>query len=114
MRGQSVADWRKAALIEHRGPVKNVNDPDFPDARSGNPTTYEAIRGPTYLYVEYADGSKEYHDLATDPDEIHNTFPSLSDADKASLHAALTGLANCHDAQACSAADRATRSATRN
>jgi len=114
MRGQSVADWRKAALIEHRGPVKNVNDPDFPDARSGNPTTYEAIRGPTFLYVEYADGSKEYHDLAAGPDEIHNTFPSLSDADKASLHAALTGLANCHDAQACSAADRATRSATRN
>jgi hypothetical protein len=33
-------------------------------ARIGNPTTYEAIRGPTYLYVEYADGNKEYHDLA--------------------------------------------------
>ena len=112
LRGQPVSDWRKAALIEHRGPVRNVTDPDFPDIRSGNPPTYEAMRGPTYVYVEYADGGKEYHDLATDPDEIHNTFPSLSDADKASLHAALTALANCHDAQACSAA--ATRSATRN
>jgi N-acetylglucosamine-6-sulfatase len=114
LRGQPVTDWRQAALIEHRGPVRNVTDPDFPDARSGNPPTYEAMRGPAYLYVEYADGEKEYHDLATDPDEIHNTFPSLPDADKASLHAALSALANCHDAQACSAAGGITRNATRN
>ena len=80
-------------------------DPDFPGIRSGNPTTYEAIRGPTYLYVEYVDGEKEYHGLATDPNELHNTFSSLSSADKASLHATLGAVQNCHDAQSCAAAE---------
>jgi arylsulfatase A-like enzyme len=114
LHGQAPADWRKVALIEHHGPVRNFSDPDFPDIRSGNPTTYEAIRGANYLYVEYADGGKEYHDLASDPDELHNTYASLSEADKASLHALLTGVQNCHDAQACLAAERANRSAARN
>jgi arylsulfatase A-like enzyme len=113
LHGQAPADWRKAALVEHRGPVKNITDPDFPDLRSGNPTTYEAIRGPSYLYVEYADGEKEYHDLTSDPDELHNTYASLSEADKASLHTLLTGVQNCHDAQACLAAERVSRSAAR-
>jgi N-acetylglucosamine-6-sulfatase len=111
LHGEAVADWRKVALIEHHGPVKNVSDPDFQDIRSGNPTTYEAIRGPNYLYVEYADGEKEYHDLAADPDELHNSFASLPDAQKASLHALLAALQSCHDAQGCSAADRSARAA---
>jgi hypothetical protein len=34
----------------------------------------KAIRGPTWLYVEYANGEKAYHDLAADPDELHNTY----------------------------------------
>jgi arylsulfatase A-like enzyme len=113
LRGQAPADWRKVALIEHHGPAKDVTDPDFPDMRSGNPTTYEAIRGADYLYVEYSDGEKEYHDLRSDPDELHNTYASLSAADKTSLHALLLGVQNCHDAQACLAAERANRSAAR-
>jgi N-acetylglucosamine-6-sulfatase len=72
LHGEPVAAWRKVALVEHQGPVRNMLDPDFPGVRSGNPTTYEAIRGPTWLYVEYANGEKEYHDLAADPDELHN------------------------------------------
>jgi arylsulfatase A-like enzyme len=111
LRGETAADWRKAALIEHHGPVRNLSDPDFPDIRSGNPTTYEAIRGATWLYVEYADGDKEYHDLATDPDELHNTFADLSAKQKASLHAMLTAMQNCHDAQGCSSADRSAHAA---
>jgi N-acetylglucosamine-6-sulfatase len=105
LQGEAVSDWREAALIEHHGPVRNQSDPDFPEKRSGNPTTYEAIRGATWLYVEYADGEKEYHDLATDPDELHNTFAALPEARKASLHATLAALESCHGAQNCSAAD---------
>ena len=113
LHGQQVTDWRKAALVEHHGPVRNVVDPDFPGMRSGNPTTYEAIRGSTWLYVEYADGQKEYHDLATDPDELRNSFSSLAAERKASLHAMLEAIQNCRDAQSCAAAERMGLSAMR-
>src|SRR6266849_3513804 len=111
MHSGAVTEWRKAALIEHHGPVRNLADPDFPGLRSGNPTTYEAIRGSTWVYVEYADGEKEYHDHATDPFELQNSYASLPDDRKASLHAMVTALQSCHDAQSCSAADGTTRSA---
>jgi N-acetylglucosamine-6-sulfatase len=109
LRGQTPSEWRKVALVEHHGPVRNLVDPDFPGMRSGNPTTYEAIRGSSWLYVEYADGEREYHDLATDPDELHNTYPALSNEEKASLHATVAAVQSCHDAQACMAADHALR-----
>ena len=41
--------------------------PRPPDGLSGNPTTYEAMRTPRYLYVEYADGEREFYDLRTRP-----------------------------------------------
>jgi N-acetylglucosamine-6-sulfatase len=113
LQGSQPSGWRKAALIEHHGPVRNQADPDFPGLRSGNPTTYEAIRGPTWLYVEYVDGEKEYHDLATDPDELRNTYASLSGEQKASLHAMLGAIQNCHDARSCAAAESSDRSAVR-
>jgi N-acetylglucosamine-6-sulfatase len=111
LQGQPVTAWRKVALVEHHGPVRNDIDPDFPGMRSGNPPTYEAIRGLTWLYVEYAGGEKEYHDLAADPDELRNTYASLSNEDKASLHAIIDAVQNCHDAQSCATADRSNRSA---
>ena len=89
-------------------------DPDFPGMRSGNPTTYEALRTASWLYVEYADGEKEYHDLATDPDELRNTFASLSPEEKTSLHATLEAVQACHDAANCWTAERRVRSAARN
>ncbi len=104
LHGQSVKEWRSAALVEHHGPVREPIDPDMPSVRSGNPTTYEAIRSRTSLYVEYADGEKEYHDLATDPDELRNTFSSLSNEEKSGLHKMLDAAANCHDAKYCWAA----------
>jgi len=79
----------------------------MPSARSGNPTTYEAIRSRTALYVEYADGEKEYHDLVSDPDELRNMFSSLSSEEKASLHEILTATTNCHDRNSCWAAQGA-------
>ena len=111
LHGQKVRDARTVALIEHHGPLKDWTDPDMPAARSGNPTSYEAIRATTMLYVEYADGEKEYHDLAVDPNEMRNTFASLSNEKKAWLHATLAAVQICHGAQNCAAAEHPTRSA---
>jgi len=112
LRGETVEGWRTMALIEHRGPVRNLVDPDLPSPRSGNPTTYEAMRTATALYVEYADGEKEYHDLASDPDELHNTFAGLSAERKAALHAALEATQKCHGGDCRS--EHVERSAMRN
>jgi hypothetical protein len=95
-------------LVEHHGPVRDVRDPDLPAPRSGNPTTYEAIRSRAALYVEYANGEREYHDLTSDPDELHNTFDSLSGDRKATLRKMLTDAANCHGAKECWAAQGGT------
>jgi N-acetylglucosamine-6-sulfatase len=109
LHGQKTADWRTVALVEHRGPHTDRADPDAPAVRSGNPTTYEAIRGLTTVYVEYVDGEREYHDLAADPYELRNSFMSLSNAEKASLHTLLDAVKNCHDARSCDAAGRKER-----
>jgi len=106
LHGQKVADWPTVALVEHRGPVRNLTDPDLPGIRSGNPTTYEALRGLTSLYVEYANGDKEYHDLAADPDELRNSFSSLTGKQQEALHAALEAVKSCRGAESCSAAAR--------
>jgi N-acetylglucosamine-6-sulfatase len=125
MSGEKVEGWRTVALVEHRGPIRNLADPDLPDLRyapklaeavrrSGNPTTYEAIRSATALYVEYADGEKEYHDLVNDPDELRNTYASLPDDRKAALHAALDAVQTCRGAAGCQAAEQVERTALRN
>jgi arylsulfatase A-like enzyme len=112
LRGAKVADWRSVALIEHHGPVRDADDPDLPGIGSGNPTSYEAMRSATALYVEYADGETEYHDLASDPDELRNTFASLPSETQASLHATLAALQSCQGAQSCAAAEQAGRKVT--
>jgi hypothetical protein len=111
LRGQKPANWRTVALIEHRGPVRNRVDPDLPGPRRGNPPSYEAIRGPTFLYVEYASGEKEYYDLVSDPDELHNTFAALSAERKAELHATLAAVQVCQGVQSCSTAEAGSRNA---
>ena len=78
LRGQPApADWRLAALIEHRGAVTSPSDPDFPERGSGNPPTYEALRTKDSLYVEYADGEREFYDRRVDPDELDNLADEL-------------------------------------
>jgi len=103
--GLKTPEWRSIALIEHHGPNKAPNDPDFPAVHSGNPTTYDAIRSSRFLYVEYADGEKEYHDLNADPDELQNTSSSLSSEQQELLHATLKADKLCHDAKRCWAAE---------
>jgi len=111
--GETYRAGRHGRSIGHarRGPHKDPTDPDAPALRSGNPTSYEAIRGLTSLYVEYADGRKEYHDLVTDPHDMHNSFSSLSGEETAPRHSMLGAVKICHAADSCRAAERPGHSA---
>lgn len=104
LRDPTAAGWRTAGLVEHHGPDTLAGDPDLPAANSGNPPTYAAIRTHGYTYVEYADGSREYYDLAADPHQLRNLAGSLDPVRLGRLHEALTGLVNCHDGPTCWAA----------
>jgi N-acetylglucosamine-6-sulfatase len=101
LHGGTGANWRTGSLVEHHGPDTMASDPDFPAPNSGNPPSYEALRTHTYTYVEYDDGSKEYYDRTTDPNELHNIVGTLGVAKLAQLHSALAGLENCHNGAAC-------------
>ncbi len=88
--------WRTAVVIEHRGRV-TAGDPDIDYGNlSGNPTSYEAVRLPGAVYVEYFDGEREYYDLHKDPFERHNVYAQLSATAKARLHGVLAPLTRCH------------------
>jgi arylsulfatase A-like enzyme len=98
------AGWRDAVLVEHRGSHLSVLDPDFQQPSSGSPTTYEAMRTRGFLYVEYADGEREFYDLRSDPFELHNLAPWLSRSARRRLHAALRAMERCHGGKSCWAA----------
>lgn len=101
LHGQQPSDWRNAALVEHRGPRIFLTDPDFQQSASGSPTSYEAMRTQSFLYVEYADDEHEYYDLRTDPFELHNLASSLDPPKLQRLHAQLLAMKLCQGDQAC-------------
>jgi N-acetylglucosamine-6-sulfatase len=107
LHGRRPAQWRREVLIEHHGPDKNPEDPDFPTRGAGNPPSYEALRTPTSLYVEYVTGEREYYDLSIDPFELHNIAAHLSAAHLRKLHRALVGMERCHGQRSCWRAQRA-------
>jgi arylsulfatase A-like enzyme len=104
LHGKLPSDWRTAVLIEHHGPDQSTLDPDFQQPTSGSPTTYEAMRTRGFLYVEYADGEREFYDLKRDPFELHNIAFRLSLRERAQLHRDLRALKRCHGGRACWAA----------
>ncbi|MGH3265359.1 MAG: sulfatase family protein, partial [Trebonia sp.] len=104
LHGRPQIAWRNAILVEHHGPATSVLDPDAQNHASGNPTTYEAMRTPRFLYVEYRDGEREYYDLRTDPFELHNIADRLGPIRLAELHEQLKRLEDCHGEAACWAA----------
>jgi N-acetylglucosamine-6-sulfatase len=106
LHGRAVGRWRDAVLIEHRGPVRAPLDPDLPDVGAGNPPSYEAVRRPHELYVEYTDGETEYYDLSRDPHEMHNAIGRLSRRRRARLHATLRALESCRGRRSCRSAGR--------
>ncbi len=94
--GPSRLRWRTAVVVEHRG-APGSRDPDFDyGPLSGNPGSYDAVRLPGAVYVEYFDGEREYYNLTRDPFERHNIYRSLHASAKARLHALLTPLTRCH------------------
>jgi arylsulfatase A-like enzyme len=104
LHGQTPANWRTAVLVEHHSPPRAVTDPDFQQPASGQPTTYEAMRTHGFLYVEYADGEREFYDLRRDPFELHNIVSLLTARQLAHLHLELLGMERCRGTASCWAA----------
>ena len=98
LRGRRPAPWRDAVLIEHHHPETPNGDPDAQTYSSGNPPSYEALRTRSELYVEYVDGEREWYDLTTDPDQLHNRYDELSQDARDGLHNRLMWLEACHGA----------------
>ncbi|RZS40914.1 arylsulfatase A-like enzyme [Herbihabitans rhizosphaerae] len=96
--GQTPPNWRNAALIEHVTPNPNAPGEVDPDAQraggNSNPPTYQAVRLPHELYVEYANAQKEreYYDMSTDPNQETN---KPNDPRAGQLAGPLRTLANC-------------------
>jgi N-acetylglucosamine-6-sulfatase len=102
LHGQRLREaWRREVLVEHHGPVLDPDDPDLPTKGAGNPPSYEALRTPTSLYVEYDDGEREYYNLRTDPFELHNIADHLSPAHEQLLHRTLAVIECCHGQDSC-------------
>ncbi|HEY2772111.1 MAG TPA: sulfatase [Solirubrobacteraceae bacterium] len=104
LNGNAPIGWRNAILIEHHHPPSSSGDPDFQGPGSGNPPSYEAMRTPDFLYVEYATGARELYDLRIDPSELDNLAPYLSSGELAQFHSALVQMEACHGSAACWAA----------
>jgi arylsulfatase A-like enzyme len=99
-------NWRQAVLVEHHYTAPTKSDPDAESPRAGDPPSYEAIRTADAVYVEYADGEREYYDVRSDPDELKNLASSLPADKLAALHKTLTALEHCKGKAACQAASR--------
>ena len=101
LRGRTPANWRQAALVEHRGPNIDPGDPDRPGPRGANPPTYNALTTRSITYVEYVDGSREYYNNRTDPHQLKNAYSSLSRTRRAALKHTLADLVSCHGTADC-------------
>jgi arylsulfatase A-like enzyme len=107
LRGKRVPSWPDAALVEHHGPDYGAEaGPDAPQPGSGNPTTYEVLRLRHAMYVEYANGEREYYDLDSDPYELTNIYPELSPDQVDALHSRLARMESCHGTASCRQAAR--------
>ncbi len=101
LHGQPVSGWRREIVVEHRHDERQAGNPDLPQAGAGNPPSYEAIRTRESLYVEYADGEREYFDLRTDPFELRNLAPHLSSPHARALQLAVRRNELCRGARSC-------------
>ncbi|KAB2352421.1 sulfatase-like hydrolase/transferase [Actinomadura rudentiformis] len=95
LKGKRPRNERDGVLIEHHGPNNVASDPDFQAAPSGNPPTYNALRTSRELYVEYANGQREYYDIRRDPHQLDNTVQRLSPGQLRKLKSMLRELTTC-------------------
>ena len=85
--------WRESLLIEHFG--------------GGAPfrvRSYSGIRSETDVYIEYANGEREYYDLGKDPYQMKNAAPSLPPAFLEKLTTRVAALKACK-AEGCRTAE---------
>jgi N-acetylglucosamine-6-sulfatase len=104
IQGEQVSDWRNAVLVEHDGARLRRNDPDFQQPSGGNPTSYQAMRTPDFLYVLYDDGETEFYNLRNDPFELHNIANQLTPGEASLLHSEIERMHHCHGGTQCWAA----------
>jgi len=69
-------EWREGVLIEHQPapePFMSWFEKRlFLIKDKPHLTAYRAVRSSRYLFVQYQSGEREFYDLASDPDELHN------------------------------------------
>ena len=106
LRGLPLRNWRRAALVEHRGPDLLPTDPDWERAPGGNPTSYNALRFDGGLFVESANGEREYYDLDRDPHALRNAYRDLDQAQREKLIERLDALRYCRGRVSCFRAGR--------
>jgi N-acetylglucosamine-6-sulfatase len=89
-----ASTWRNTILLEGH----ESDEPDVPDSES-----YYGVRTSNDTkYVEYQGGFKEYYDLKTDPDELHNDYRATTPL--RGLASRLEALKTC-SGQTCRAAE---------
>lgn len=95
--------WRDGLLVEfgyidEEEPLDAPPDPETDNALNGVlGGAFRAIRGPDYVYVEYANGEIEFYDLTADPYQLENLAGSLSAETLSVLHSKLNELKYCED-----------------
>jgi arylsulfatase A-like enzyme len=101
------------SLIEHHGPkparsdaAAGAEDPDKQSAKDGTPPTYTAIRAADWTFVQYLDGTMEYYDRRTDPDEMNNVAATLPAEQVEQLRAGVKKLEACKGNETCVSATR--------
>jgi len=60
--------------------------------------SYDALRTPRYLYVEYFDGERQLYDLRRDPYELNNIVTRVPASVRTALSRQLEALEQCHGA----------------
>jgi arylsulfatase A-like enzyme len=78
---QAGATVRDVALIEGKHLARVPN--------------YSGLVDQEWTYTEWADGSKEYYDLTTDPYQLENSYEGLPEERKAELSSRLEALKDC-------------------
>lgn len=86
---------RTVAVIEHYQEVQDPADPDYSEPKAGDPPTYTALRGATWLYVAYGTGETGYYDMITDPHQMNNVAASLALATASALALRAAAMATC-------------------
>jgi arylsulfatase A-like enzyme len=102
LHGEEVP-WRDGLLIEFGYIDKEAINEALADPETDNLLVdvaggaFRAIRGPNYVYVEYANGEIEFYDLISDPYQLENIAARLSAEILQALHTKLEALKYCED-----------------